>query len=251
MSEAEGQLDLLALLPTREEQHPTPPRLTASPARGYAAREVAYAEWKQRHGGFDCDRVSHGWHAALCEATGPVTHCQATVLTANLRCACSRGCHCVGDLYYRGACLHCPWEGPVREEQTETVGDGLDHAHLGWRNSPTVAPLGHEPSPKQRRRWNEEVDKRYGERPEGYPIITERTAPGTRAVPGRSPWRGLRRGCVHRPRHPRARRLTRTLRNTRNTCTHVLRVLRVTVRADQRGAKPSDDFPLSTPRTQG
>jgi len=40
-----------------------------------------------------------------------------------------------------------------------------------------VQPLGHEPSPKQRRRWNEEVDKLYGDRPEEYPIITERTTP--------------------------------------------------------------------------
>jgi len=192
VSEAEGQLDLLALLPTREEQHPTPPRLTGCPARGYAAREGAFSEWRQRYGGFDSARVSHGWHAALCEATGPVTCCQATVLTANLGCGHTgrAGCQCVGGLSYRGSCLHCPWEGPVREDQTQAVGDGLDHAHPGRRNSLTVQPLRHEPSPKQRRRWNEEVDKLYGDRPEGYPIITERTALGTRAVPGRSPWSG-------------------------------------------------------------
>ena len=252
MSEAEGQLDLLALLPTREEQRPTPPRLTVSPARGYAAREGAFSEWRQRYGGFDSARVSHGWHVALCEATGPVTRCQVTVLTVNLGCRHTgrAGCQCVGGLSYRGACLHCPWEGPVREDQTQAVGDGLDHAHPGWRNGPTVQPLGHEPSPKQRRRWNEEVDKLYGDRPEGYPIITERTTPGTRAVPGRSPWGGYD-VAVHRPRHPRATRLTRTVRNTRNACTHVLRVLRVIVRTDQRGAKPSDDLPLGTPRTRG
>jgi len=108
----------------------------------------------------------------------------------------------------------------------------------------------HEPSPKQRRRWNEEVDKLYGDRPEGYPIITERTAPGTRAVPGRSPWSGYDvAACTahttpERPAGPE-------VRNARNTCVHVLRVLRVTVRADQRGAKPSDDLPLGTPRTRG
>jgi len=71
VSEAEGQLDLLALLPTREEQHPTPPRLTGSPTRGYAAREGAFSEWRQRYGGFDSARVSHGWHAALCEGHRP------------------------------------------------------------------------------------------------------------------------------------------------------------------------------------
>ncbi len=189
MSEAEGQLDLLALLPTREEQRPTPPRLTVSPARGYAAREGAFSEWRQRYGGFDSARVSHGWHVALCEATGPVTRCQVTVLTVNLGCRHTgrAGCQCVGGLSYRGACLHCPWEGPVREDQTQAVGNGLDHAHPGWRNGPTVQPLGHEPSPKQRRRWNEEVDRLYGDRPEGYPIITERTTPGTRAVPAAPP----------------------------------------------------------------
>ncbi len=250
MSEAEGQLDLLALLPTREEQHPSPPRLTVSPARGYAAREGAFSEWRQRYGGFDSARVSHGWHAALCEATGPVTCCQATVLTANLGCGHTgrAGCQCVGGLSYRGACLHCPWEGPVREDQTQAVGDGLDHAHPGRRNSLTVQPLRHEPSPKQRRRWNEEVDKLYGDRPEGYPIITDPRHPTPAPYPAAPP--GVVTTCLRAPPTPPPSDPP-DQRYARNTCVHVLRVLRVTVRADQRGAKPSDDLPLGTPRTRG
>jgi len=189
--DTDEQLDLLALLPTREESHPTPLRLTTSSARGFAARVAAYGEWRRRYGGVACARVSHGWHAAMCEATGPVTRCQATVLNADYGCGCDwRGCQCVGDLYYRGACLHCRWEGPVRDEQTQSVCDGLDHAHPGWRTSPTVAPTAHDPSPAQKRRWRERVDELYGNRPDGHPIITERTAPGTRAVPDRSPWGG-------------------------------------------------------------
>ncbi len=191
MSEIEGQLDLLALLSTREEEHPTPPRLTTSTARGYCAREAVYVEWCQRYGSVDCARVSHGWHATLCEAAGASARCQATVLNADLGCNChQRDCQCVGDLYYRGACLHCTWEGPARDEQTQSVCDGLDHAHPEWRTSPTVAPLTHDPNPAQKRRWREKVDELYGDRPDGHPIITERSAPGTRAVPDRSPWGG-------------------------------------------------------------
>lgn len=191
MTAGDGQLDLLALLPTREEEHPTPPRLTTSPARGFAARLAAFAEWKQRYGNFDCIRVSHGWHEAMCEATGPVDRCQGTLLAANYGCDCSeRDCQCVGGTYSRGACLHCAWEGPVRHDGGEAVCDALDHAHPDWRTSPVVAPLRHDATPARTRRWRAEVDTLYGDRPDGHPIITDRPPPGTRAVADRSPWGG-------------------------------------------------------------
>ncbi len=125
MSEADGQLDLLALLPTREEQRPTPPRLTVSPAHGYAAREGAFSEWRQRYGGFDSTRVSHGWHVALCEATGPVTRCQVTVLTVNLGCGHTGRTACACTAPGKGPCVRIKlrrsatdWTMPTRGGET-------------------------------------------------------------------------------------------------------------------------------------
>ncbi|GAA2116655.1 hypothetical protein GCM10009759_62410 [Kitasatospora saccharophila] len=38
----------------------------------------------------------------------------------------------------RGACLACPWEGPLRRDHNSAVEDALDHTHPGWRSLPVV-----------------------------------------------------------------------------------------------------------------
>lgn len=38
--------------------------------------------------------------------------------------------------------------------------------------------------------WKKQVIALYGDRPPGWPVITDRTPPGLRAVEGRSPWGG-------------------------------------------------------------
>ncbi|MGW4691053.1 DUF6349 family protein [Kitasatospora cineracea] len=38
----------------------------------------------------------------------------------------------------RGACLACPWEGPIRRDHNTAVEDGLDHTHPGWRSLPAI-----------------------------------------------------------------------------------------------------------------
>jgi len=184
------QLDLFSLLPSIEDDTPTPPSIYGSPARGLVARTAAFTDWSACSGRLDSYRVSHAWHPGLCEAAGTTPGCQVSVMTCDLRCDHHRACECVGDLIEKGVCLHCAWEGPDRLNQAAAVWDALDHAHPGWDDSPAVDPLRHDPSAKQKQRWRESVEELYGPRPQGYPIITRRPPGATRAVAGRSPWGG-------------------------------------------------------------
>jgi hypothetical protein len=199
MSDIAGQLDIFDALADleadekdRHERLYGIPILFASTARGIDARTAEFDAWKKRWGHFRSLCDSHAW---VVETTAPSERtdtCQPTVLTADLRCTCDRHrddtpCQCVGGLLYRGACTGCAWEAGDVGGENDAVNAALDHAHPGWLNdlSNAVAPPPWDkPDPWKKTR------QKIGERPHGWPVITTRTAPGLRSVPGRSPWGG-------------------------------------------------------------
>lgn len=169
------------------------PTLFVSCARGIDARIAETAAWSQQWGRLGGFAQSHGWHAQMTVATEPTTICQPSVLVADLRCRCfaDDGCECVGELVYRAVCRCCrDWESErIVDDESVAAMIALDHAHPGWRDCPVVTLGPHNDGPKKR--WAQAVREQYGDRPDGWPIITDRGGPvGLRAVPGRSPWGG-------------------------------------------------------------
>ncbi len=198
---AEGQLDLFADLDaaaTAAAQTEAQRRFDQAPAmfdraaRGFFARVAAAEAWSDEHGHFDCLRRSHAWRAEIGGGRGdqPTEVCRPITLTADLRCDHYRAeCSCVGELVYRGACLHCAWEGEIRDGHNRAVEDAHDHAWPGWRDLPCV-PRRPEPgtSAKQKTgttRWAETINNVYpdGWLESGGPIRTVRGRYGTRHVP--------------------------------------------------------------------
>ena len=170
------------------------PKLFATTARGAQAHIAEFREWKYEFGHFDCIRVSHAWVASPMTPTEPTDTCQPTVLHAGLWChhggGRNKGCQCVGGGLFWAFCRGCDWEGNDRhDDETAAVFDALDHAHPGWRDSPVVEAASPAAKEKAAGRWIANVHDLYGDRPDGWPIITERMG-GLRAVPGRSPWGG-------------------------------------------------------------
>ncbi len=196
---AEGQLDLFADLYAAaraaaeveaQRRFDEAPAMFDGAARGFFARVAAAEAWSAEYGHFDCLRRSHAWRAEIGGGRGeqPTEVCRPITLTADLSCDHYRGgCSCVGGLVYRGTCLHCAWEGEIRDGNNGAVEDA--HAWPGWRDLPCV-PRRPEPgtSAKQKTgmtRWAETVNDVY---PEGWlesggPIRTVRGQYGTRHVP--------------------------------------------------------------------
>jgi hypothetical protein len=92
-------------------------------------------------------------------------------------------------MVYRGACLHCAWEGEIRADHNGAVEDAHDHAWAGWRELPIVQrrpePGTHARQKAATDRWIEAVNDCY---PDGWleaggPIRTARGYYGTRHVP--------------------------------------------------------------------
>ena len=197
------QLDLFAEIEAAEEQRRfnEAPTLFDTGQRGYFARLVAAEQWAEEHGHFDCIRRSHAWRDHFGEARSgrqqPTPTCRPTSLSADLRCDhYDDGCLCVGTLVYRGACLCCQWEGPVREGENQAAEDAHDHAWPRWRELPIVAQVPESgTNAKQREamaRWINRVNDRYphGWLESGGPIRTRRRGYGTRHVPNRTPFGG-------------------------------------------------------------
>jgi Family of unknown function (DUF6349) len=126
------------------------------------------------------------------------THCTPTVLSRDTR---GDDVDDDGDLYYRGACLHCGWVSaavhPMRVRgENGAAEDANDHAFPGWREMPIVAPLPHDgggtPHTKAvaawRQRWEPSLPSGWLDR--GGPIRTLRARCATRHVPGRAPGGG-------------------------------------------------------------
>lgn len=199
-----GQLDLFAMLAADENDRKRaagfPARLYGMSGRGLFTRIAAYDTWMTEWSPvieLGAGLVVRAWGCRGGSTPVPTAECQPFVLTADLRCNVpahsARGsmCTCVGGLVYRGFCTGCDWE--ARDEhlsESQAAVDALDHAHDGWRESPTVAPATYDPGSKAYANWQRGIETLYGDCPPGWPIITNRRGFGTRAVPGRSPWGG-------------------------------------------------------------
>lgn len=193
------QLDMFAMLDTDTRAHREAtegiaslfPLRCARPA-GY---EQAFDDWCEQYGRFASIRQSHAWRPEITADTSTTDTCQAAILDADLDCPhYDPGCECVGGRLHRGACRGCDWHGPHRADDDAALADALDHTHPGWRTLPVVdeAPFS-DGSPSSRARsarWTEAVTEAYGLQGPGCPVITDREYPGTRSVPGRSPWGG-------------------------------------------------------------
>lgn len=197
------QLDLFAELDAleREERAADAPGLFDLDRQvGYFARVERAQAWRAAYGGAVSARSAHAWVPCISEMFSdhqPTAVCRPTILTADLRCDHYRvACSCVGDLYYRGACFGCSFEGPVRGRENPAVEDAHDHAWPGWRELPIVATRP-EPGPRARQKtatgwWVAAVNAAY---PEGWleadgPIRTIRGRCGTRHVPARTGFGG-------------------------------------------------------------
>ncbi len=195
-----GQLDMFAMLAadeTEERSRGGIPTLFAGPGRGLIARRAAAEQWAREWAAvvrIGARYVSRAW--STYDPSTPTATCQAIVLSADLRCGLPEhdhgdDCLCVGDLVYRGFCRGCDWEAhDVHGRENRAAADALDHAHPGWRDSPVVPALACDSSNKAKATWVRRAREAYGDRPEGWPIITDRRGIGSRAVPGRSPWGG-------------------------------------------------------------
>lgn len=199
------QLDMFEMLAADEKAATTAaklatgiPKLYAHPGRGLRARLAAYSAWMQEWKPivpFGCALIVKGWDTRY-PIGEPTDTCQPIVLSADLRCDAPGhrygvNCYCMGELVHRAFCLHCDWEADGEHvERDRAAMDGLDHAHPGWRESPIVEPHQHDGQMKVTKTWTAMVNKAYGPRPLGWPVITRRTRPGHGAVAGRSPWGG-------------------------------------------------------------
>jgi hypothetical protein len=198
------QLDLFADLDAaaaleaeaeRERIFDQAPSMFGDTARGFFARVEAMRVWDDTYGHFDCLRRSHGWRDEIGNSgfgRGRIARtevCRPTTLTADLRCEhWDIDCCCVSDLVYRGACLHCAWEGEIRDDHNSAVEDAHDHTWPGWRDLPIVdrrpEPGTNKKQTTAMHRWINAVDGVY---PDGWleaggPIRTARGYYGTRHV---------------------------------------------------------------------
>ncbi|MGJ9405282.1 DUF6349 family protein [Nesterenkonia aurantiaca] len=150
-----------------------------------ALRE-AYERWCEIHGRLASCQRSHMWHQiGGRQATTRLWGHRLDVMNAELRPY--AGHHGPGVLLYQAICEFCEWH--TFGSEAEVVEDWHDHAHPGWRDLP-VMPLDIRSRTETaildwiRDRYT--IDMQVG----GAPIVTERTAIGTRHVPGYSPFGG-------------------------------------------------------------
>lgn len=159
--------------------------------------EAAFERWCDDYGRMDSLRQSHAWIPDRFIPHTATDTCQATILDAELSCEHFRAdtpCHCVVDRVYRGRCRHCGWHSEIVDNEDDAVCAALTHAHPGWHDYPVVEPApfddGSTQGRKRAEKWAARVRDLYGPCAPGFPVITERTSPGTRSVPQRSPWVG-------------------------------------------------------------
>lgn len=196
------QLDLFAEVEAAEEQRrmDAAPTLFDTEQRGYFARIAAANRWAEDYGHFDCLRRSHAWHSSATpfDHTEPTATCRPATLTAALHCDhYDRQCLCVGGGVYLGACLHCTWEGPLRDDENTAAEDAHGHAWPCWRELPLVPRRPDNTSTSKQtssalRRWIDQVNAIYptGWLESGGPIRTRRSTHGTRHVPNRTGFGG-------------------------------------------------------------
>ncbi len=199
------QLDMFAeaALDERENAERTTgvPSLYAMRCNTIDEYEQAMGQWQEDWGTFGSILTSHGWHVSVGEIgwskSSMADTCIPITLSAYLGCdhrSRPKQCFCVGRGVYRSFCRGCGWHSEVADDENDAVLLGLDHCFPGWREDPIVPSAPYEAGPKRRTRltWEAKVAELHGtERPDGYPMITQRgPRGGWRAVPGRSLWGG-------------------------------------------------------------
>ncbi|MFZ2510992.1 MAG: DUF6349 family protein [Gordonia sp. (in: high G+C Gram-positive bacteria)] len=193
---AEHQLDLLDLL---NEIDPPPPPAKPPVIFGHRGRtlldyRVRLDRWCAENGTrLDCLRMAHAWAAQYGTPVALRGQCHPIRISASLGCPHhvwdGGPCECVGGHVYRTICEHCGWHSPATDDSSAVLA-GLDHAYPGWRTSPIAPAQNSGGSQAKAKRWAKNVVELYGDRPLGWPVITDRAGPGLRAVEGRSPWGG-------------------------------------------------------------
>ncbi len=161
------------------------PCIHDSPVRGPSAREAEFQAWCRVYGHSASIDRSHAWRTSdsfmLTQLAVPAARCQPGALTASLRATGTAGrCGHDGADVYRGCCLGCDWEGPVRVGENAAVEDACDHAYPGWRALPVLPQVpGGDRAVKT---WLEKAKAVYppGWIEAGGPVRTARTPPGTR-----------------------------------------------------------------------
>ncbi|MFD4394421.1 DUF6349 family protein [Kitasatospora sp. NPDC058478] len=100
----------------------------------------------------------------------------------------------------RGACLACPWEGPIRRRHNHAIEDALDHTHPGWRDLPVLPQTATRKSGAQLRAHR---DATYpsGWFDNGGPSKVLTTTANDRHEAGKAPGGGYL-VKVHQPRRP-------------------------------------------------
>lgn len=214
---AVDQLDLFAEIEAAEAELrlAQAPTLFDTDQRGCFTRLAMFEQWVAEYGHFDCNRLSHAWRPTWTSFRGdrpePTDRCRPILLDAELGCDHYRDeCLCVGDLLYRAACLHCTFEGPIRDDECSASEDAQDHCFPGWRELPIVPGVPEIGSGAKAKKtaeaWIKKVDALYpsGWLLDGGPIRTRRTRPGTRHVPLRTPFGGYDMCGEIAPEKPRA-----------------------------------------------
>lgn len=159
-----------------------------------AALDEAFAHWCFLNTHFDSYARSHMWHRSIAfgdtVVVGDGEHTGAS-FTAELRPA--PGAEGPGGLLGQMICEPCQWHA-IGAGENLTVEAWHDHAFPGWRDLPvipsSVGVRSEKGLSKLARAW---IDEHYpaGMRMPGAPIVTERSAHGTRHVPNASPWGGF------------------------------------------------------------
>lgn len=140
-----------------------------------------------------------GWRAT--EGHGQIGHHQIRLYSVDLRpgflpmggyTQTETICHGPGEFLFRASCHPCGWSADGREGTA--VESWHDHAAPGWRHLPVIpedvrAGIQMGKPNKAAMTWIEEHYPAEWQQP-GHPILTARTRPGTRHVPGYSPWGG-------------------------------------------------------------
>lgn len=191
--------DLLDLIRLEDEKANGVRKLfTAEQREDLTAYQDDFDAWTDQYGHMGSLAVSHAWTPQFAYSRRaqlqPTEVCTPVMLTSDTRCDHYRqNCFCLGDLLYRTACRHCGWHSPIAAREQVAVLDGLDHCYPGWRESPVVSeyPAGATKGTKAHIAWESKVRAAYGDRPTGWPVITDRDDPTSRRVIGnRSPWGG-------------------------------------------------------------
>lgn len=182
------QLDIFATLEANEraERAAHLPR-TFIASDEYTPQELADAKtaWWDEHWHMKQPPAPRMWDHSICQPFGSGTAHSVWVMAADLGCRhFNTDCYCVGDRVYRAYCSDCQWWTPIAEHEDEAIRAYHDHCWPGWRSLPICTRPNLEKPPKLPADYPQEWQV------PGAPILTHRKWPGTRNVPGRSPFGG-------------------------------------------------------------